>query len=122
MSADVRVTGLDRLVTGLRAAGAELADMPAANRAAGALVARAAAARAPKRSGRLASSITADPHKGGVSIDSTLPYAGPVHWGWPARRIKPNTFLVDAARATESTWTDTYTEATQAALDKVAGA
>jgi hypothetical protein len=44
---------------------------------------------APRRSGRLAASLRAGPD---ASVRSDLPYAGPIHWGWPARGIRAGLF------------------------------
>jgi len=72
-------------------------EMAAANRKlseAGALSARG---EAPKLSGRLAASIR--PHRGRwykaeiKAGGKRLPYAGPIHYGWPKRNIEPNLFL-----------------------------
>ena len=97
-----------------------LDDLSPADRKTGALIAGRAAARAPHRSGRLAASIRPHSTTGGVSLSANVPYSGVIHWGWPARNIRAHTFLVDAARTTESTWTGYYTDAVQDALDKVA--
>ena len=32
---------------------------------------------------------------------ATVPYAGAIHWGWPARNISAQPFLTDAAKQTE---------------------
>jgi len=53
---------------------------------------------------------------------ASVPYAGPIHWGWPARNIEPQPFLTDAAVATEPRWTAQYLEDVEAALAKVKGA
>lgn len=55
---------------------------------------------APKRSGQLARSLTST----GGQMTSNLPYAGPIHWGWKARGIQENWYLLNAARDTEPGW------------------
>lgn len=53
----------------------------------------------PVNTGRLAASIraAATMTSGKVRAGSAaVPYAGPVHFGWPARRIKPQPFIYDA--------------------------
>ena len=52
----------------------------------------------------------------------SVPYAGPIHWGWPRRNISPNTWVVDAARATEPQWLRAFVRDIDKALDKVEGA
>ena len=62
-------------------------------------VAQTAAAIAPHRSGALAASIRplASQRAGRVAAGKkAVPYAGPIHFGWPARRITPQPFLYDA--------------------------
>jgi hypothetical protein len=39
-----------------------------------------------------------------------VPYAGPIHFGWPARSIKPNTFLYEAIDARKDEVTNRYAE------------
>lgn len=54
---------------------------------------------APVRTGRLAASIRAAAVRTGGRVrvgSSAVPYAGPIHFGWPARRIKPQPFVYDA--------------------------
>ena len=52
---------------------------------------------------------------------ASLPYAGPIHWGWPARRIEAQPFIADAAQATEPIWIPAYEADVQAAVDLVNG-
>lgn len=37
-----------------------------------------------------------------------VPYAGPIHFGWPARRIKPQPFVYDAVDRRRSEIASTY--------------
>lgn len=56
----------------------------------------------PRRSGRLRSTIrTGGTQRAGrvVAGRASVPYAGPIHWGWPARNIKAQPFLVIALEA-----------------------
>jgi len=39
-----------------------------------------------------------------------VPYAGPIHFGWPARSIKPNTFLYEAIDARKDEVANRYSE------------
>lgn len=76
MTAALTVTGADQLAAALRRAAVDLQDMPAAHdRAAGMIL---AAARPPRRTGRLAASLRAFPHPAGVTVGSDVPYARPV--------------------------------------------
>lgn len=66
---------------------------------------------APQRSGRLLRSGRAS----GTQRTSTVryggarvPYAGPIHYGWPVRKIEPHPWLLEAAHTSEPTWLETY--------------
>lgn len=75
-------------------------DMKATHREAGEIVARAAKTLAPVRTGLLASTVVSSPtqRQGRVRVGrgQSVPYAGPIHFGWPARRIAPQPFVYDA--------------------------
>lgn len=75
-------------------------DMKETHRKAGEVVVRAAKPLAPVRTGRLAATIVSAPTQkmGRVRVGrgQSIPYAGPIHFGWPARRIKPQPFVYDA--------------------------
>lgn len=54
---------------------------------------------APFRTGALSSSLRATATRTGGRIragSSAVPYAGPIHFGWPARRIAPQPFVYEA--------------------------
>lgn len=124
-SQTVRVDGLRRLGRDLRRIGPEaIENLKRANAAAAALVASAASSRAPRRTGRLASSVRGNraANRAVVSAGSAaLPYAGPIHYGWPARSIEPQPFVIDAAQATEPAWLPLYAADVDRALDVVRG-
>ncbi len=40
--------------------------------------------------------------------NAAVPYAGPIHFGWPSRSIKPNTFLYEAIDARKDEVTNRY--------------
>jgi hypothetical protein len=121
----VTVEGLNTLVRTLRRAGEDIAELKEAHAAVGSMVAAAAAQRAPRRSGNLAGSVRPAKRANGARVmagRASVPYAGPIHWGWPARHITAQPFVSEAARATESRWVARYTHDVQAALDHVRGA
>lgn len=125
MAARVDVEGLPQLRRSLRQLVGDANDLKAANAAAAALVAAAAAARAPRRSGKLAASVRGNKAVGRATVlagGARLPYAGPIHYGWPARGIEGRPFVTDAAQATEPLWLPAYERALQDAVDKVRGA
>lgn len=121
----VQVAGRDQLVKTMRAAGADMRDLNKANKAAAEIVAPAAAAGAPQRTGRLAASGRAAGTRREALVrfgGAAVPYGPPIHWGWPAHNIEPQPFAFQAAQATEPQWTDTYLQAIDDILAKIEGA
>lgn len=120
----VRVDGLRRLRSDLRKLGEDTEDLKAANATVATLVAGAAASRAPQLSGRLASSGRGNRAVGRATVTfggAAVPYAGPIHWGWPSRGIQPRTFIPDAAQATEAVWLPIYLADLERALEPIQG-
>ncbi|CAB4142710.1 Bacteriophage HK97-gp10, putative tail-component [uncultured Caudovirales phage] len=73
-------------------------DMKETHRKAGQIVVDGAARLVPVRSGALVASLRSAPtqRQGRVRVGSAaVPYAGPIHFGWPARNIKPNPFIYE---------------------------
>ena len=48
-----------------------------------------------------------------------VPYAGPIHWGWFKRNIKPSLFLTKAASETEPKWVAEYEKKFDGILDNI---
>lgn len=122
MTEPVRVEGLGELVRALRQAEAGLDDLKGANQAVARIVLGQARSLAPHRSGALAASGRANraARKANVVFGSArVPYAGPVHWGWPARHIPAHPFVTDAAGRTQSQWVAAYEAELQALLDTI---
>jgi hypothetical protein len=46
-----------------------------------------------------------------------VPYAGPIHWGWPRRHITARPWLADTAARTQPTWEATYLAALEHIID-----
>ena len=123
--AGVKIQGAKQLRASLKRAGVDMEDMKDANAAVGALVAEAAAAQAPRRTGKLAASVRGNRAAGRAQVlagRATIPYAGPIHWGWAAHNIDPNPFMSVAAQDTEPIWVERYTDAISRIIDKVKGA
>lgn len=121
----VRVRGVNRLARTLRAAGSDLDELRAAHTAAAAYVASASAAAAPNVTGALAGSVRGSHATRRATVRAgyaRVPYAGPIHWGWPRRNIAPQPFIADTARATEPTWVRMYEEDLRRILRTVKGA
>lgn len=103
MAFRVEVIGLDELLIKLKEllAGDDNlnASLKEAHMEVATEVARAAVRLAPVETGRLAMSIKpkAQPKGGGVQLgSSSVPYAGPIVWGWEAHNIEPNPFPFEA--------------------------
>jgi hypothetical protein len=95
----ITVEGAKQLQRALRQVEGGMADLKGAHAEAAKIVEVAAERIAPKRSGRLAASVrsTGQARQGVVRAGkAAVPYAGVIHFGWPARRIAPQPFLYDA--------------------------
>jgi hypothetical protein len=120
----VEVRGAKELRKTLKAAGDDLGDLKDVNLAVGNMVAATASGMAPRLSGALAGSIRASRAAGGVTLKSgsaRIPYAGVIHWGWPAHNIAAQPFLSDAATSTEPAWTAMYEAELDRIIEKVQG-
>jgi hypothetical protein len=101
MSSDngIRVEGLRELNRSLSKAGADAEDMKDLNASIAKLVADTGRGRAPVVTGALAASVKGNRAKGKAVVKAggaRIPYAGPIHWGWPRRNIAGSLFLSDA--------------------------
>lgn len=93
----VRIEGLRKAIRSLEAAGADAQDMRDLMHAIGGIVVESASP--PEVSGALAGTIRAGRGKTKAVVragGARAPYAGVVHYGWPARGIAPQPFLTDA--------------------------
>ena len=96
----VRVKGLKKTLRHLEKAGADAEDMRDLMHKLGKIVADAA--QPPSASGTLADTIRPGRGKTKAVVragGAKAPYAGVIHYGWPARNIAPQPFLTDALRA-----------------------
>jgi HK97 gp10 family phage protein len=95
-----QIEGLREVQKALRDMGGDLLnEMKPTHLKAAEIVVPAAKQLAPVRSGRMAASIRAAAVRSGGRVrvgNSSVPYAGPIHFGWPARRIKPQPFVYEA--------------------------
>ena len=134
----VKVTGAKELRKSIRqiedaaAKKGMQADLKGAYRTAARAVEVQAKMEAPRRSGRLAGSIKAKGTTTGASIVAgglkSVPYAGPIHYGWPSRPnkskgwrggpIAANPFLTRAAYGSIDIVRDVLADELQRVLDK----
>lgn len=96
----IQIDGLKETQKALREMNDDLKyKMKETHRKAAEIVVNGAVRFVPVRTGKLAASIraAATMTSGKVRAGSAaVPYAGPIHFGWPARRIKPQPFIYDA--------------------------
>lgn len=103
MNQDVtfRVEGLNKILRALEQLDSEAKQQfKAAGKWAGEEIAKTARGIVPVRSGRLQKSIKGVATGRGAIVRAgraTLPYAGPIHFGWGRRNIFPQPFLYQAA-------------------------
>ena len=120
----VEVVGGARLRRTLRRAGVDVKRLTALNREAAETVLPTATSTAPRASGRLATTgrTGATTRAGLIRFGSKrLPYAGPIHYGWPARNIAPQPWATEAAQRTEGAWTDVYQQGIESLLASIQG-
>ncbi|WP_069160080.1 hypothetical protein [Nocardia altamirensis] len=120
----VHVQGAARLEATLRRAAAGMDELRQVHRAAAAMVAVRARSLAPHRSGRLVGTVRVSGTRRGGMVrvgDNTTPYAGPIHWGWPARAIAADPFVARAAQQSEPGWVGLYARHRDELLDQVKG-
>lgn len=120
---EIRVEGIRELARSLRAVDR---DLPKAlgplHKEVAEPVARTAEGLAPKRSGRMAGNIRAlgSQRAGQIAVGKkAIPYAGPIHYGWPAHNIRPQPFLTDALEANSQTIATDYERLLGEFLDRV---
>lgn len=121
----VRVEGARELRRTLRRAGVSVEDLKDANAAAGNIVAAAGRGSAPRRSGALAPSVRASRAAASATVragGARTPYAGVIHWGWPAHHISARPWLSEAATSTEAAWTAAYEAGVEKLLATIKGA
>lgn len=104
----VEVVGGRQFRRALNRCEADVAELKDAHQRAGQIVVAAATPRTPRRTGRLASGHRASRAKARARVTVAAVYAGPIHWGWPARHIAAQPWLYDAAVASEPVWFPAY--------------
>ena len=130
--AAIRVKGARELRATLKRAGIDLSDLTDANASVAQLVASAAAARAPRRSGRLAGSTRPNRAKTKAVVragGAATPYANAIHWGTGPRtglrgphNIRRRPWIWQAAGDKQEQVIDTYWTTVQQAISKIRGA
>lgn len=96
----IDVTNLRQNVRDLEELGVEVSDLKEAFGSIAAEGAEKAAEFAPKRSGVLAGDVRGNRAKSKAVVTAgrtTVPYAGPINYGWAARNIKGSFFMQKAS-------------------------
>lgn len=94
-----KVEGLNAVVRALQELGLETEDLKGAFSTLAAEGARVASGFAPRRSGRLAGDVRGNRAKSKAVVTAgraSVPYAGPINYGWPARGIAAAGFMQKA--------------------------
>lgn len=121
MSGTVELVGGEQFARTMHALAAELQNLTTAHQAAGAEVARAAAARARRKTGALAASFGPLVTGGGVTISSPLVYFGVQEFGWSAHGITPSLALTSALDESAPPVESIYFDAVDTAVGQVRG-
>jgi hypothetical protein len=101
-----------------------LQDLKDAHAEVAQLVVRAAAPNAPRRTGALGNSTRGSGQAGAAVVragKASVPYAGPIHWGWDKRNIKAQPWLYEAAVDSQDQWTGLYLRSLQKIIDSIEG-
>jgi len=100
---EFRITGLRETLRAMEKAGADAESMRDLMHAIGMTVVHAA--NPPRVTGTLAGTLRAGRGKTKAVVragTAAVPYAGPIHYGWPARNIAPQPFLTAALQAQQT--------------------
>jgi hypothetical protein len=95
----LKVEGAKGVGRALRAVAGGIDDLKAVHAEAAEIVEVRARQIVPRLTGTLESSIRSSGQAGSGVVRAgraTVPYAGPIHFGWPAHHIAPRPFLYDA--------------------------
>tara|TARA_R100001129_G_scaffold152389_1_gene114821 strand:+ start:175 stop:558 length:384 start_codon:yes stop_codon:yes gene_type:complete len=109
----IKVQGARELRRELRKMGDDMENLKALNLDVATIVSNRAKDIVPRRTGALADTIRPSGTKTAGRVRAgfrRVPYAGPVHFGWPARRIQPQPFLYDALDQRRGEVLDRYFE------------
>ncbi len=112
----IKVTGLSEVQRNLRKLSTDALDLNKTefletNKQVAEIVINETKKYVPILSGSLAAAIRNASTKKSAKVragNAAVPYAGPIHFGWPSRSIKPNTFLYEAIDARKDEVTNRY--------------
>lgn len=119
---ELEVRGARKLRRTLKRAGRDVTELRGVHSGVAGVV--AGAASPPRRSGTLAGTVRAAGTTTAAIVRAgfaRVPYAGPIHWGWPARNIAAQPFLSDAATSSEGIWIKLYEREVDRIINQVEG-
>ena len=117
----ITIHGLREIRRNLDGLDDAIADLKAIHEEAAGLVEAAASPLVPRRSGTLAGTLRSSGTKTGARVKAgykRVPYAGPIHFGWPARGIRPQPFLYDALDRRRNAVVDLYEDRVDKLISK----
>ena len=114
----IKITGLSEVQRNLRKLSTDALDLNKTefletNKQVAEIVINETKKYVPILTGALAAAIRNASTKKSAKVragNAAVPYAGPIHFGWPSRSIKPNTFLYEAIDARKSEVANRYAE------------
>ena len=114
----IKITGLSEVQRNLRKLSTDALDLNKTefletNKQVAEIVINESKKYVPFLTGALAAAIRNASTKKSAKVRAgnvAVPYAGPIHFGWPSRSIKPNTFLYEAIDARKSEVANRYAE------------
>lgn len=124
----IQVHGGRQLRSQLKQIGDDSSDLRELNLDLAKLVSDTALTKVPVRSGRLKRSVRPSGTKRAAVVragnnrksgPSAVQYSGPIHFGWPARRIAPQPFLYDALDERRAEVLKKYTDEVRSILNRV---
>jgi hypothetical protein len=135
-SVNTRIQGLSQLQRRMNRIDREMTTrgMKEIHRKIGGVVVAGARTGVPRRSGRLASTMRTGAQKSRTVVRAgraSVPYAGPIHWGWPNRpnrakgwrggSIDAHPWLSEAAQRTEPVWVSVYERELRSLVERTPG-
>lgn len=127
MTRPVRIEGIKEVRSAIRAISDEMdrngakAELRVMNLHAAEVVKQKADSLVPRRSGQLAKTVRASGTQKSARVRAgyqRVPYAGPIHFGWPARGIYPQPFLYDALDSRRLQVVEVYERGIDRLIDK----
>ncbi|THG24934.1 HK97 gp10 family phage protein [Bifidobacterium pseudolongum] len=118
------VVGQRRFVATMRKAGADMDELKDVNAQAARVALPAVQSLVPHRTGTLAGSIRAGATKRAGVVRAgrkSVPYAGVINYGWPARHITGRLFANNGVARTEPTWAKLYEQFVKKTMSQVKG-